>query len=110
MTSRRRIKAVRRAKTHLYPAAFGFAIANDPRQIVRVFASPQNSRRAKGDNARFGGVRCQTRIDMHRRTPLPLSGGWRSGETSAWSMAEEGFRTAGEFSRDEPTWAMSILV
>ncbi len=47
---------------------------------------------------------------MHRRTPLPLSGGWRSGETSAWSMAEEGFRTAAEFSRDEPTWAMSILV
>ena len=47
---------------------------------------------------------------MHRRTPLPLSGGWRSGGTSAWPMAEEGFRTAGEFSRDEPTWAMSILV
>ena len=45
---------------------------------------------------------------MHRRPPLPLSGGWRSGETSAWSMAEEGFRAAGE--RDEPTWAMSILV
>ena len=45
---------------------------------------------------------------MHRRAPLPLSGGWRSGGTGSWPMAEEGFRTAGE--RDEPTWAMSILV
>ena len=27
---------------------------------------------------------------MHRRTPLHLSGGWRSGETGAWPMAEGG--------------------
>ena len=47
---------------------------------------------------------------MHRRTPLPPSDGRRSGETSAWPMAEEGFRAAGEFLRDEPTQAMSILV
>ena len=47
---------------------------------------------------------------MHRRTPLPLSGGWRSGGTSAWPMAEEGFRAAGELSRDGPIRAMPILV
>ena len=47
---------------------------------------------------------------MHRRAPLPLSGGWRSGGTGAWPMAEEGFRAAGELSRGGPTRAMSILV
>lgn len=39
---------------------------------------------------------------MHRRAPLPLSGGWRSGGTGSWPMAEEGFRAAGESSRDGP--------
>ena len=39
---------------------------------------------------------------MHRRAPLPLSGGWRSGGTGSWPMAEEGFRAAGEPSRDGP--------
>ncbi len=33
---------------------------------------------------------------MHCRAQLPLSGGWRSGGTSACPMAEEGFRAAGE--------------
>ena len=47
---------------------------------------------------------------MHRRAPLHLSGGWRSGETGAWPMAEGGFRAAGELSRDGPTRAMPILV
>ena len=47
---------------------------------------------------------------LHRRMPLPLSGGWRSGGTSAWPMAEEGFRAAGELSRDGPIRAMPILV
>ena len=47
---------------------------------------------------------------MHRRAPLPLSGGWRSGGTGSWPLAEEGFRAAGELSRGGPTRAMSILV
>ncbi|RDC13426.1 hypothetical protein C1861_09695 [Eggerthella lenta] len=47
---------------------------------------------------------------LRRRTLLPLSGGWRSGGTSACPMAEEGFRAAGELSRGGPTRAMSILV
>lgn len=48
---------------------------------------------------------------MHRRTPLHLSGGWRSGETGAWPMAEGGgFRAAGKLSRDGLTRAMPILV
>ncbi len=40
---------------------------------------------------------------------LPLSGGWRSGGTSACPMAEEGFRAAGELSRDGPT-RLAILL
>ena len=47
---------------------------------------------------------------MHCRAQLPLSGGWRSGGTSACPMAEEGFRAAGELSRDGPIRAMPILV